>query len=113
MFEGGYSDVTAESMACAASIVAWHLHEARRVLPQLALRSKDKQLLAVDQWLIRQCRQTGTNCVLKNDLRQRGPLRSTQELDSILSELASLNRLRVVEKKPTTVDINPALLGSA
>jgi putative DNA primase/helicase len=112
MFESGFGDVTADAMASAARIVSWHLHEARRILPQLTLQSKEKNLMAVDHWLIRQCRQEGKNSVLKNELRQKGPVRSTQELDQILTELANLNRVRLIDKRPATIEINPALLGA-
>lgn len=111
MVDSGFSEVSAHAMTSATQIVAWHLHEARRVLPQLALNSKDKNLLLVDQWLIRNCRQEGVNSVAKNDLRQRGPVRSTKDLDLILAELANLNRVRVVQNQRQMVEVNPSLIG--
>jgi putative DNA primase/helicase len=111
MFESGFGEVCADTMRSATQVVAWHLHEARRVLPQLSLRFNDKHLLAVDQWLIRQCRQFGTTSVPKNDLRQKGPVRDTEQLNRILSQLVSLDRIRVVDKQRVTIEVNPALLG--
>lgn len=67
--------------------------------------------MAVDHWLIRHCRQEGKNSVVKNELRQKGPVRSTQELDQILTELANLNRVRLIDKRPATIEVSPALLG--
>jgi hypothetical protein len=111
MFTNGIGDVSADAMKSATTIVAWHLHEARRLLPQLTIGSKDKNLIAVDQWLIRQCKQAGVTSVAKNDLRQKGPVRSANELDRILGELINLNRVRVIEKQRITIEVNPALLG--
>ena len=111
MFESGIGDVSFESMEFATKIVAWHLFEARRIFSQLTLQAKDKKLIAIDQWLMRQCRQSGANSVQKNDLLQRGPVRSAQELDRILTQLCTLNRVRVVDKRPVTVEVNPMLLG--
>lgn len=84
MLESVDGDVSAEAMLSATKIVAWHLHEARRILPQLNMHTKDKHLIAVDQWLIRHCRHSGGNSVQKNDLRQKGPIRSIHELDRVL-----------------------------
>lgn len=111
MLESGFGEISQDAMTSATQIVAWHLHEARRVLPQLAIQAKDKHLLAVDQWLIRHCQQAGTHAVAKNDLRQKGPVRSAEELDRILTELVSLNRVRVVKKQRQMVEVNPSLLG--
>jgi putative DNA primase/helicase len=111
MFTNGIGDVSADAMKSATTIVAWHLHEARRLLPQLTIGSKDKNLIAVDQWLIRQCKQAGGTSVAKNDLRQKGPVRSANELDRVLSELVNLNRVRVIEKQRITIEVNPSLLG--
>jgi len=111
MFTNGFGDVSAESIKSATSIAAWHLHEARRLLPHLAMGSKDKSLLAVDQWLIRHCKQAGVTTVAKNDLRQKGPVRTANELGRILGELVNLDRVRVIEKHRITIEVNPALLG--
>lgn len=111
MLESGIGEVSLGAMTSATQIVAWHLHEARRVLPQLAMQATDKRLLAVDKWLIRYCRQVGTNAVAKNDLRQKGPVRSAEELDRVLAELISLNRVRVVQRQRHMVEVNPALFG--
>ena len=51
------------------------------------------------------------NSVAKNELRQKGPVRSANELDRVLTELVNLNRVRVIEKQRTTIEVNPALLG--
>ena len=111
IYESGFSEVTANAMQAATQIVAWHLHEARRLLPQLTLRREERNLIAIDQWIIRQCRNRGTNHILKNELRQKGPIRNVQEIDLMLAELISLKRIRIVERQRITIEVNPALLG--
>jgi putative DNA primase/helicase len=111
LFTQGFGDVSAEAMKSATTIVAWHLHEARRLLPHLTMVSKDKSLIATDQWLIKYCKQNGATSVAKNDLLQKGPIRNAKELDRVLAELVNLYRIRIIQKQRITVEVNPALLG--
>jgi len=111
LFTQDFGDVSAEVMKSATTIVAWHLHEARRLLPQLSMVSKDKSLIATDQWLIQYCKQNGVTSVAKNNLLQKGPIRTAKELDRILAELVKLYRIRIIQKQRITVEVNPALLG--
>jgi putative DNA primase/helicase len=111
LFTQDFGDVSAEAMKSATTIVAWHLHEARRLLPHLTMVSKDKSLIATDQWLIKYCKQNGVASVAKNDLLQKGPIRNAKELDRILAELVNLYRIRIVQKQRITIEVNPALLG--
>lgn len=111
MFELGVGDISEDSFDSASSIIAWHLHESRRFLTQLTLPKAVKNLIAIDEWLVRICRQTCVTSIPKNQLRQSGPIRETAELDRVLSELQNLNRLRVIHTRPVTVQVNPTILG--
>jgi putative DNA primase/helicase len=110
MFEHGMGEISAESFESASTIVAWHLHEARRFLSQMSLKGETKNLIKIDEWLIRQCRETGVTSIAKNHLRQSGPIRESSELDRLLKELANLNRIRVIHGRQTFIEINPLLL---
>ena len=110
MFEHGMGEISAESFESASTIVAWHLHEARRFLSQMSLKGETKNLIKIDEWLIRQCRETGVTSIAKNHLRQSGPIRESAELDRLLKELANLNRLRIIHGRQTFIEINPLLL---
>ena len=110
MVEHGIDEISADSFESASTIVAWHLNEARRFLTQMSLRNEIKNLIKVDDWLIRQCRNGAVTSVVKNQLRQAGPVRDSSELDRLLKELANLNRLRIVNGRPTLIELNPLLL---
>jgi putative DNA primase/helicase len=110
MFEHGMGEISADSFESASAIVAWHLHEARRFLSQMSLKSETKNLIRIDTWLRRQCRETGVTSIAKNHLRQSGPIRESSELDRLLKELANLNRLRIIHGRQTLIEINPLLL---
>lgn len=110
MFEHGMGEISADSFESASAIVAWHLHEARRFLSQMSLKSETKNLIKIDKWLIRQYRETGVTSIAKNHLRQSGPIRESSELDRLLKELANLNRLRIIHGRQTFIEINPLLL---
>ncbi len=110
MVEHGIGEISADSFESASTIVAWHLNEARRFLTQMSLRNEIKNLIKVDDWLIRQCRNGAVTSVVKNQLRQAGPVRDSSELDRLLKELANLNRLRIVNGRPTLIELNPLLL---
>jgi putative DNA primase/helicase len=110
MVEYGMGEVSADSFESASAIVAWHLHEARRFLTQMSLKSETKNLIKVDEWLLRQCRNTGVTSIAKNHLRQTGPIRESAALDRLLKELVNLNRLRIINGRPVVIEINPLLL---
>jgi putative DNA primase/helicase len=103
-------EISADSFESASAIVAWHLHEARRFLTQMSLKSETKNLIKVDEWLLRQCRNTGVTSIAKNHLRQTGPIRESAALDRLLKELVNLNRLRIINGRPVVIEINPLLL---
>ena len=94
-------------------MTTWHLSEARRFLGELALPLELVDAARLDAWLIEYCRNTGTNIVGKNDVRQRGPgpLRKGARLDAAINELANLDRLRQMKDgKRQTIAMNPELL---
>ena len=114
LFEHGLrGKISAETIARACRIAAWHLNEARRWLLQ---NTKDDDLEAarlLEDWLIRRCQQTGLSSVPKNYALQHGPglLRSADKLNAALQLLENLSRAKLVLEKQVIILLNPTLLG--
>jgi putative DNA primase/helicase len=112
MFEGEVGAIGAKAFEGASRIAAWHLTEARRFFGELALPAELADAARLDRWLIDHCRQSRTNVVGKNHVRQRGPLRDGKKLDAAIHELAELDRLQLgTDGKSRTIHLNPALSG--
>ena len=110
---GADGHISAEHMQAASRIVAWHLHEARRFLSELALPPSVSNAAKLDDWLIQHCRETGATCVPTRVVLQRGPnsLRDKPVLNDAIAELADAHRARlVVDGNRKEIEVNPALL---
>ena len=113
VFENGTGPIGLQSFEAASRITLWHLSEARRFFGELALPLELADAARLDAWLIEYCRNTGTNTVGKNDVRQRGPgpLRKGARLDAAISELADFDRVRLMKDgKRQTIAVNPELM---
>jgi putative DNA primase/helicase len=107
---GGAIDANAIERACA--IVSWHLSESRRFFGELALPQEMADASRLDDWLLAYCRREHTHMVGKNYVRKHGPLRDGAKLNTAITELINLDRLRVQKDgKRITILLNPALLG--
>lgn len=115
LFERGIGGIIElEAFEGASRIAAWHLNEARRFFGELALPAELADAARLDSWLIEHCKQRRTDIVVKNHVRQHGPLRNGGRLDAAIRELTDLDRLRLVkEGKRLTIYLNPALVRSA
>ena len=110
MFEGGAGAIGHAAFESASLLAAWHLHEARRFLGELALPVELVDAAKLDGWLIEHCRRDRTNVVSKRDA-QRGLIRDKSRLDAALRELEELDRVKVVrEGQRKTIKMNPALV---
>ncbi len=113
IFENGMGPIGLLAFEAASRVAAWHLSEARRFFGELALPVEQADAVRLDTWLIEYCRNTKTNIVGKNHVRQRGPgpLRHGARLDAAINELAELDRLRLTKDgRRQTIAVNPGLL---
>jgi putative DNA primase/helicase len=110
LFEHGGSVVGLDCFERASCIAAWHLSESRRFFGELALPAELADAARLDRWLIEYCQRERTCSVGKNHVRRNGPLRNGARLDAAIRELAELDRLRLNDGKPRTLQVNPALV---
>lgn len=107
---GGGSAVGLDCFESASRIVLWHLSESRRFFAELALPTEMASAVRLDSWLIEFCKRENTQLIGKRYAQQYGPLRQKDSLDAAISELVSLDRLRVQKDgKRISLKINPTL----
>ncbi len=95
----------------AGRIIAWHLNESRRFFGELSLPAELIKSKKLDSWLTNYCQEKQVDFIYKNDVLQRGPLRNSKDLDTVIEELFNLNRLRCIpEGKRSVLQLNPSLL---
>jgi len=110
---GSDGDVEEDSFDGASLIVLWHLNESRRFFGELALPTELANAACLEEWLFAYCQRNQVNHVPTQIVAQFGPkgLRKIATIKSIVSELQRLGRARLnTDKKPNTIEINPALL---
>jgi putative DNA primase/helicase len=107
VFEHGFGgSIGLESAESAAEIAIWYLTESRRFFGELALPQGQADAMRLDNWLIEIGKPTSTR-----DAQRLGPVRDKNRLDSALTELQELGRVRVVrEGKKRLIEVNPALM---
>ncbi|MDR2881340.1 MAG: DUF3987 domain-containing protein [Azoarcus sp.] len=114
VFEHGIGAIGADCFEAASRIVAWHLSESRRFFGELALPAEMADAVRLDSWLVEYCRRERTHMVKKNHVRRHGPLRDGKRLETAISELSDLDRLRLEkEGKFLTLYVNPAIFGGS
>jgi putative DNA primase/helicase len=112
-FTGSIGPISVDAMESASRIAAWHLHEARRFLGELALPTELANPARLESWLLDYCRRECTNTVSTRDIQRCGPqgLRDKAVIDSAIKELSELGRAKLVlDGKKKAVQINPTLL---
>jgi len=112
-FSGNIGPVDLEAMESGARIAAWHLHEARRFLGELALHAELANPARLESWLLDYCRRENTDSVPTREVLRGGPggLRDKSALTEAITELEELGRARLVQDgRKRLVQINPALL---
>jgi putative DNA primase/helicase len=109
---GAVGPICKESVASAASIVSWHLYEARRFLGDVSAPRERANAGRLDAWLIDYCRRECVSRIERRRLQQYGPnaVRSNLALAAALAELIEAGRVRQLEGGKL-IAVNPALLG--
>lgn len=115
IFEHGMGGaIGLECFEGASRIAAWHLHEARRFLGELAMPAELASAARLDTWLVEYCQRGRTHTVPRREVQRCGPygLRTKAALSEALRELFEAGRAReVTEGRNKSILINPALLG--
>jgi putative DNA primase/helicase len=112
-FTGSIGPIGLEAMESASRIAAWHLHEARRFLGELAMPAELANPARLEAWMLDYCQREGANSVPTREIQRCGPngLRDKAVIDGAIKELADLGRAKLVQDgKRKAVQINPALL---
>ena len=118
VYENGPSgEIGPEAMRSAATIVAWHLYEARRILGELDLPAHNAAAVDAAAWLVAKAKERGANTFVRREIQQQispGYLRKPGALEPVLRDLAEAGHVReVTEGRPKLVLLNPKLLGAA
>ena len=112
-FTGSIGPIDLEAMESASRIAAWHLHEARRFLGELAMPAELANPKRLEAWMLDYCQREGADSVPTREIQRCGPngLRDKAVIESAVKELAELGRAKLVtEGKKKSVQLNPALL---
>lgn len=112
-FTGSIGPIDLEAMESASRIAAWHLHEARRFLCELAMPAELANPARLESWILDYCQREGTDSVPTREIQRCGPngLRDKAVIEEAIKELADLGRAKLVQDgKKKAVQINPALL---
>ena len=116
IFEGNIDAGVGEGAFEGASrIAAWHLHEALRFLGGAAQPQAEEMANAarLDKWLLGYCKREGVAQVSNKKVQQFGPsgLRDKTTIESVVRQLNSLGRARIVEDgRSRLIQVNPKLL---
>ena len=104
--------VNAETIHAAATIIGWHLHEARRLLSDLDTPTDLSAAIRFDAWLVAEARRSSDHCIPTSRVYQFGPgcVREAKAMRTALATLTELGRARLEEnEKRRFVAVNPAL----
>ncbi len=113
VFAGSIGPIDLAAMEAGARIAAWHLHEARRFLGELAMPAEVSNPSRLEAWMLDYCRRDKTDSVPTREVLRRGPgnLREKAAFADAIKELTELGRARLVQDgKKRQVQINPLLL---
>jgi putative DNA primase/helicase len=105
--------VNAETIHAAATIIGWHLHEARRLLSDLDTPTDLVAAIRLDAWLTSEAHRTGDHRIPTPRVYQFGPssVRDAKAMKTALATLTARGRARMEEDgKRRFVVVNPALV---
>lgn len=110
---GASGAIGSEEIRAAASIVGWHLNEARRLLAELDTPTSLAAAIRLDAWLRNEAQTSDTDRVPTKRIYQYGPncVRDSRDLRAALTILNERGRARMEEDgQRRSVAINRALL---
>lgn len=113
VFAGSIGPIDLAAMEAGVRIAAWHLHEARRFLGELAMPAEVSNPARLEAWLLDYCRREKTASVPTREVQRCAPpsLRDKAAFADAIKELTELGRARLVQDgKKRQVQINPLLL---
>jgi len=114
LFEGWTSfNISADHMRRAASIVSWHLYEARRFMGEVSIADEVKNAVVLESWLIARCHNEGVTEIRKNAILQNCPnrMRNAATINKAIKELTEAGRVRLVTIDGAAwVQVRPELL---
>jgi putative DNA primase/helicase len=105
--------VDGEAVGDAATVIGWHLHEARRLLADLDTPTELAAAIRLDHWLIAEARRTGNHRIPTPRVYQRGPscVRDAKAMKSALATLTERGRALMQEDgQRRFVVVNPKLV---
>lgn len=105
--------IDGDDIAAAASVINWHLHEARRLLSNLDTPTNLAAAIRLDNWLIAEARRRGDRSIPTSRVYQFGPscVRDAKAMKTALATLSERGRARMEEDGPRRfVVVNPALV---
>lgn len=112
----GKSEIGADAISDAATIVGWHVKEAQRMLDAMGDPAEITDAQALDAWLVSHCRAVGVQALATGDILRLGPqrVRKPARRDAALAVLEEAGRVRVQRiGRRELVAVNPALIGGA
>lgn len=113
VFAGSIGPIDLAAMEAGACIAAWHLHEARRFLGELAMPAEVSNPARLEAWMLDYCRRERTDSVPTREVKRCGPpsLRDKAAFADAIKELTEMGRARLMQDgKKRQVQINPLLL---
>lgn len=113
-FDGGIGPINIQAMESAAQVTAWHLHEARRFLCELAMQTDLASAARLEGWMLDYCKREKTNFVPTRVIQQfitPVSLRDKATFESAMLELETLGRARLVKDgKKHLIQLRPEIL---
>jgi len=113
----GYeTEINVDSVNSAISIVSWHLHETKRVFPQLTMIPQEQNACEIEKFLKRECNENGLLMYQLSNMNQKGPSKfrdsaGRSERDAAIQLLESRHRVRRMKEGGIEyVQVNTKLL---
>jgi putative DNA primase/helicase len=110
---GPVGAVGVDHVLAAATIVGWHLYEARRFLGEMALPVEAVNAARLESWLVDKCRSERLDGVSTRDVMRMGPnpTRARKALEAAVAELVEAGRARLVQEgRRRWIEVRPELL---
>ena len=106
--------ISRNHVEAAASIIGWHLFEARRFFGEIVLPVSISNASKLDAWILARCRQEYKASLPRKEIQRLGPpaTRDGKALDDALTELRDAGRIDIrTEGRMKRVHVNPKLPG--